>query len=184
MSDGLGDGLGQINKHITLIGMMGAGKSHIGKLLAKYLDMNFVDTDDLIEQKAGCTIAEIFERDGEAFFRQAEHNTILEVLKSQPAVIATGGGAVTHPDSFAAMLSGSVCVYLKADLETLWNRVKNNTSRPLLQNDNPKKILENLLNVRRSLYEQAHITVEAQAMPPKRLAAFIAQECGAYRHVD
>lgn len=145
---------------VVLIGMMGVGKTHIGRLLAKDLDVPFYDSDKVIEEKAGMSVSEIFERFGEEKFRESEKRTVLDLLKEGPCVISTGGGAITNYVTLEVIKRKATCVWLRADLETLWERVKSNEARPLLQKENPKQILADLLVERESLYAQAHITVD------------------------
>ena len=146
-----------LNTPIVLVGMMGAGKSHLGFALAEKLGLSFKDSDKLIEEKAGQSVSDIFENFGEAKFREAEHNTILELIKQDPAVIATGGGALTNAGTLEALKDGSIMVWLNANLETLWQRVQKSQTRPLLQTENPKEKLQALIEERQSLYSQAHI---------------------------
>ncbi len=147
-----------LTKPIVLIGMMGAGKTHIGSMLARELELDFYDTDRLIETKAGMPVADIFDMFGEPKFRDSEHKTIADLLKSKgPCVIATGGGAVTNAKTLEILKRDSLTIWLDMDLETLWERVQRSKTRPLLYADAPKEKLETLLNTRRPLYEQAHI---------------------------
>ena len=152
--------LPKISKPIALVGMMGAGKSHIGYMLAEALGLEFYDSDKIIEEKAGMTIPEIFQEFGEPKFRNSEHNTILELVNDGSCVISTGGGALTSPETLKVLLDQSLMVWLNASIGTLWERVKD-TDRPLLQTPNARETLENLLNERKPLYEQAHIQVKS-----------------------
>lgn len=149
-----------LNAPIVLIGMMGVGKTHIGRLLAKELGVPFFDSDKVIEEKAGMTVSEIFENFGEEKFRESEKRTVLDLLNEDPCVISTGGGAITNYVTLEVIKRKATCVWLRADLDTLWERVKANESRPLLQRENPKQILADLLAERESLYAQAHVTVD------------------------
>ena len=146
-----------LNRPVVLVGMMGAGKSHLGRSLAKTLDLPFRDSDKIIEEKAGQSVSDIFESFGEPKFREAERNTILELLEQDLSVIATGGGALTNAVTLEALKSRSIMVWLNADIETLWARVQKSQTRPLLQTDDPKQKLESLMQQRESLYSQAHI---------------------------
>lgn len=151
----------KLDRPVMLVGMMGAGKSHVGRQLAAELGVDFIDTDKVIEEKAGASIPEIFARDGEARFREAEKNTILELVETEPAIIATGGGVVMNEDSFQTMLQNTVVIWLKADLDTLVLRTAKNKNRPLLREENPEKILGDLLAAREPFYSKSHIAVDS-----------------------
>ena len=153
----------ELDRPVVLIGMMGSGKSHIGRQLAAALGLEFYDTDSAIVEKAGASIAEIFERDGEAKFREAEKNTILELLAHGPCIIATGGGLPVNAQSRDAIKKKAVSVWLDADIDTLVERTAKNQNRPLLKHDNPAVVLEDLLAQRRDVYAQADITVDSSA---------------------
>lgn len=157
LSEQITDIHARLAKPVVLVGMMGAGKSYLGAALASALDLPFCDSDRLIEEKAGCPVAEIFESYGESKFREAERNTIRELIGQGPAVIATGGGALTSPETLELLECQSVMIWLDADLETLWARVQKSQSRPLLMTENPKEKLASLLEQRRDLYVRAHI---------------------------
>lgn len=149
-----------LDRPVILIGIMGCGKSHLGRLLAERLETGFVDSDAVIEAKAGCTITEIFERDGEAKFRDVEARTIAELIGQGPQVISTGGGAPCNPQTLALIREKSIAVWIQADMEDIWARVQKNENRPLLtRSDNPRQVLQTRLNERRPFYEQAHIHV-------------------------
>lgn len=150
----------QMNKPIVLIGMMGSGKTYIGARLARALDLPFVDSDRVIEEKAGCLVSEIFARDGEAKFREVEHKTITDLLESVPQVIATGGGAVLNADTMAQIKDKAISVWLRCDIDTLYDRVSKNQNRPLLQVENPRAELEKLVNAREKIYASADFVVE------------------------
>ena len=149
----------KIHKSIVLIGMMGAGKTHIGRMLAQKLGIEFYDTDKVIEAKAGISVAEIFEQYGEEKFRQCEKNTIKELLENEPCVIATGGGAITNPDTFALIKDHSYSIWLEVPLDLIWQRIKSSSHRPLLQDENPRKKLETIYTQREALYKQAQFHV-------------------------
>jgi shikimate kinase len=148
---------------VVLVGMMGSGKSHTGRELAAALGLSFQDTDMIIEKKAGAKIPEIFERDGEAKFREAEKNTILELLNGGNGVIATGGGLPMNDEAWTAMTARAVVVWLDADLEVLFKRTSRNKNRPLLQEDDPKAVLAGLLEKRKSRYGESHIRVDGSS---------------------
>ncbi len=149
-----------LNKPIVLVGMMGCGKSHIGKALAKDLGVIFCDSDSLIEEQQGKSIAQIFDESGEAGFREIEFKVIADLLDSGQCVISTGGGALTTPETLENVSNYGVSVWLNPDVETIWGRVKNDKTRPLLQCDNPRAKLEELLAAREHLYKQADIEVD------------------------
>lgn len=148
-----------LSKPIVLVGMMGAGKTHIGRLLAKNLELEFHDSDSLIEEKAGMPVPEIFEVFGEDKFRSSEELTILDLLEKPPCVIATGGGAVMNEAVLKALQERSISLWLDADIEDIYERIKDHKNRPLLQTENPKETLRILMEERRALYEKAAITV-------------------------
>ncbi|MGB3147816.1 MAG: shikimate kinase [Paracoccaceae bacterium] len=151
-------------KHsVVLIGMMGAGKTAVGNALARLLQVDFKDSDEEISLAAQMTIAEIFERDGEAFFRARENEVLHRLLSGPPLVLSTGGGAFLAEQNRKTIAERGVSVWLKADLELLWNRVRHKTTRPLLRNADPKGTLQRLLQDRAPIYAQAAITVEAEA---------------------
>jgi shikimate kinase len=142
---------------VALIGMMGSGKSHVGARLAHMLELEFYDSDKIIEQKASLKVSEIFEAFGEEKFRASEALTLRELSEKGACIIATGGGAVTNPETLFMLLENAVVIWLDADLEVIWERVQRTEHRPLLKQDNPKDVLSNLMVQRRALYEQAHI---------------------------
>ena len=150
---------------VALVGLMGAGKSAIGKRLALRLGLPFVDADNEIERAAGCTISEFFERFGEAEFRNGERKVIQRLLEGSPHVLSTGGGAYMDPDTRALMGRHAITVWLRADLEVLYDRVRKRTHRPLLRQGDPKDILARLLNQRYPVYAEADIVVESTAQP-------------------
>lgn len=149
-----------LDRPVVLTGMMGTGKSQLGRKLAEVLGLVFYDSDACVEERAACSVAEIFERDGEAKFREAEKNTILELLVKGPCVIATGGGAVTNAQTAQAIQAHSYNVWVKSSLEDIWTRVQKNRNRPLLQVENPKQRLTDLLTARLETYQQAPIHIE------------------------
>ncbi len=145
---------------------MGAGKTTVGRILAKKLEMGFRDLDKVIEKELEMTIPEIFSRFGEVFFRDAESKALRSVVRERRQVIATGGGIVLKEENWKIMKKEGITIYLKASVEVLWNRVKNNTSRPLLQVENPFKKMQELLSRRISLYEKADLTVDTGNISP------------------
>ncbi len=145
---------------IFLTGFMGVGKTRVGHILARELGRCFLDTDRMIEQRAGKTIAEIFADEGEAHFRQLERDCVLETCQRPDAVVALGGGAVTRADNVAAVRCAGILVCLKADVDTIFARVRRRTNRPLLAGLDPqaqRAKIESLLRERAPYYDQAHI---------------------------
>ena len=154
-----------LDRPIVMVGMMGAGKSAIGRRLAQRLGMPFVDADAEIERAAGCSIAEIFEKHGEADFRDGERRVIARLLLGPVGVLATGGGAFMDSETRARIRAGAISVWLKADLDTLVERVSRRNHRPLLQNGDPREILAQLMTERYPIYAEADITVETGDAP-------------------
>ncbi|MCY4180320.1 MAG: shikimate kinase [Litoreibacter sp.] len=154
--------LPRLMKPVVLVGMMGAGKSAVGLALSRMLDVDFLDSDEALVKAANMSIAEIFERDGEAFFRKRETEVIDRLLTGAPAVLSTGGGAFMSEGNRALISEKGVSLWLKADLELLWNRVKHKTTRPLLQTDDPRATLAEIYEARDPIYALADLSVEAQ----------------------
>jgi len=150
-------------KPIVMVGMMGAGKTAIGAAVARSLGVPFLDSDDEIITAANMSIAEIFERDGEAFFRKRESEVLARLLTGDPSVLSTGGGAFLQPDNRDMIDQHGVSVWLRADLDLLWNRVKHKTTRPLLRTSNPYATLSEIYEARQPVYALASIAVEAGA---------------------
>ncbi len=148
-----------LQKPLVLVGMMGSGKSHVGRDLSVALELDFYDSDQEIERKQGKTISQIFEEDGEAYFRSVEYEVIQRLFQKGACIISSGGGAVTSVQSLALIRKNAVSVWIQAGLDVLWARVQNDTGRPLLQKDNPKQVLEDILTARLDLYKQADIHV-------------------------
>jgi len=159
----MGNGLRKLDKTLVLVGLMGCGKSSVGRRLAQQLKVGFVDTDDEIALAAGMSIPEIFEKFGERGFRDGEAKVISRLLSEPPRVMATGGGAFMSPLVRAEVERTATSIWLRADLETLWGRVKGKAGRPLLDNDNPKMVLKRLMDERYPHYAMADITVESLA---------------------
>ena len=159
---------------IFLTGFMGVGKTRVGRILARELGRCFLDTDRMIEQRAGKTIAEIFADEGEAYFRQLERDCVLEACQRPDAVVALGGGAVTRADNVEAVRRAGVLVCLKADVDTIFARVRHRTNRPLLAGLDPqaqRAKIESLLRERAPYYDQAHIELyTSQAQTPEDTA--------------
>jgi shikimate kinase len=153
---------------VALVGLMGAGKSAIGRRLAHRLGLPFVDADDEIERAAGCSISEFFERYGEIEFRNGERRVIARLLDGEPHVLSTGGGAYVDPATRALMREKALTVWLRADLDVLFDRVKKRTHRPLLREGNPREVLGRLMDQRYPIYAEADLVVESTAQPADR----------------
>lgn len=145
-----------------MIGMMGAGKTAIGTALARRLGVAFKDSDAEIERAANMTVSEIFARDGEPFFREKEAQVISRLLETERCVLSTGGGAYLAPETRARITDAGVAVWLKADLDLLWQRVRHKDTRPLLRTANPRATLRALYEARVPLYAEADLSVEAR----------------------
>ena len=147
--------------HIYLVGMMGAGKTTLGKSLARRLHLRFVDTDRLLVERTGVPVATIFEVEGEAGFRRREAGLLAELASEETSVVATGGGAILDPENRRSMREHGTVVYLRARVEHLWERTRHDTHRPLLATPDPRGTLERLLEARDPLYrEAAHLVVD------------------------
>jgi shikimate kinase len=154
-----------LGKTLVLVGMMGAGKTSVGRRLAGVLGVPFRDADAEIEAAAGCTINEIFERFGEPEFRAGERKVILRLLQEPPHVLATGGGAFMDPETRARIKEDAISVWLKADIELLLERVGRKDNRPLLRNTDSRAALTHLLKEREPVYAEADITVQSEGGP-------------------
>jgi shikimate kinase len=149
-------------RSVVLIGMMGAGKSSIGRRLAVRLGLPFVDADAEIEKAAGMTIEEIFTAHGEPYFRAGETRVIARLLEGGPQVLATGGGAYMNPETRAAIRAKGIAVWLRATLDVLSRRIKRRGDRPLLKNSDPLETLKRLIDERYPVYAEAEVTVESR----------------------
>ena len=171
-------------KPLVLVGMMGAGKTAIGRRLAERLDCPFLDADDEIETAAGCSISDIFAIHGEAAFRDGERRVIKRLLDCNPTVLATGGGAFMDPDTRALIAAKGVSIWLRADIDTLVRRTSRREDRPLLKNGDPREILTNLMNLRYPIYEQADITVDSLDAPAEETLQQVLDALEAYRAAE
>ena len=151
----------RLRKTVVMVGMMGAGKTAVGTALARLLKVPFLDSDEEIVRAADRTIAEIFERDGEAFFRDREFEVIGRLLRGPPCVLSTGGGAFLSDRNRDQIKAAGISVWLRADLDLLWNRVRHKNTRPLLRTANPRATLAELYQARLPYYSQADLAVEA-----------------------
>jgi shikimate kinase len=153
-------------RSVVLVGLMGAGKSSIGRRLAQRLGLDFLDADAEIERAAGCTIEEIFARFGEPAFRDGERRVILRLLEERaPIVLATGGGAYMDPETRAAIRSHGIAVWLRADIDVLLRRVARRSNRPLLKQGDPREVLEKLMALRHPVYAEADLVVDSDESP-------------------
>jgi shikimate kinase/3-dehydroquinate synthase len=147
--------------NVLLVGLMGAGKTSVGRLLARNLQKTFVDCDHEIEKRTGVSIPVIFEIEGEAGFRRRESAVLRDLMQLRNAVVATGGGAVLSPENRNALSRGGVVVYLRATIDDLWQRTKHDRHRPLLRTDDPRGKLAELFEERDPLYrEVATLTID------------------------
>ncbi|MEM8851022.1 MAG: shikimate kinase [Pseudomonadota bacterium] len=166
-----------LRRPVVLVGMMGSGKTAVGTALAERLGVPFRDTDAALEEAARMSVPEIFERDGEAFFRARETEVLRRLLGEGPGVVSTGGGAFLRPENRAAVAEGGVSLWLKVDVNVLWGRVKGRTHRPLLMTADPRRTLERLLAEREPSYAKAALVVEARA--ETSIASMVDRVCGA-----
>lgn len=150
---------------IVLVGMMGVGKSTVGRRLAARLGLSFVDADEEIEKAAGMSVSEIFERYGETHFRDGERRVIARLMDGAPKVIATGGGAFMQDETRQLILGQATAVWLDADIDVLVDRVSRREGRPLLKNRDPRAVLTELAAVRNPVYALAPIHVKSIAAP-------------------
>lgn len=151
----------QLHKTVVLVGMMGAGKTAVGRALAARLGVPFLDSDAEIESAANMTIPEIFARDGEAFFRSKESQIIGRLLDEEKGVLSTGGGAFLAAGNRQMISERGVSVWLRADLNVLWNRVKHKDTRPLLRTADPYATLRDLYEARVPVYEKADLVADS-----------------------
>ena len=159
------------DRSIVLVGLMGAGKTTIGRRLAARLDLPFVDADQEIEKAAGMSISDIFATHGEAHFRDGERKVIARLLGDGPQVLATGGGAFMDSITRANIARSGVSVWLSADLDILMERVSRRNNRPLLQQDDPKSVMRRLIEERYPVYALSDITVESRDAPHDAIVA-------------
>ncbi len=164
-----------MSNNIILVGMPASGKTTIGNLLSEKLpEYTFLDTDSLIEKTQGMSISDIFKKFSEDYFRKLEYETIQMVCSGgKNKIISIGGGAFENPINRATLLKFGKVFYLKSDLDILYYRISKDSSRPLLQNENPKQILENLLKKREENYKKAHYTVDTSCLSEDEIVRFI-----------
>lgn len=163
--DGKDRGTRPAGRTIVLVGLMGVGKSTVGRRLAQRLNLPFVDADEEIERAAGLTVSEIFSRYGEAHFRDGERRVIARLMDGAPKVIATGGGAFVHEATRALILDQAIAIWLDADIPTLVDRVRRRGNRPLLKGKDAAIVLGDLAELRNPLYALAHHRIVSQSAP-------------------
>jgi shikimate kinase len=165
-------------KPIVLVGLMGVGKSTVGRRLASRLNLPFADADHEIESAAGMTVNEIFERFGEPYFRDGERRVIARLVDGKPRVIATGGGAFINDETRALILDQALAVWLDAPPEVLAERVRRRDTRPLLRNRDPLQVLTDLAAIRNPIYAQAPIRVSSDRAPHDSAVGHILKAIG------
>jgi shikimate kinase len=150
---------------IVLVGMMGAGKTTVGRRLAAKLGRHFIDSDEEIETAAGMAIDDMFKAHGEAEFRAGEARVIARILRDSDIVLATGGGAFINPDTRSLVKATAASVFITAEFELLFSRVSRRNNRPLLKTPNPRETLRQLIEVRHPIYAEADVTVHSKDVP-------------------
>ncbi|WP_299192195.1 shikimate kinase [uncultured Erythrobacter sp.] len=155
----------RLDRPIVLVGLMGAGKSTVGRRLASILEREFIDADDAIEEAAQRSVAEIFDEFGEAYFRDGERRVIARLIDENSGVIATGGGAFVDDETRALILERAIAVWIDVDIDTLVERTSRRNTRPLLRGGDPKAILTDLLEKRERFYAQAQVRVKSEDGP-------------------
>ncbi|VAV89138.1 Shikimate kinase I [hydrothermal vent metagenome] len=153
------------NRPIVLIGLMGVGKTTVGRRLAQVMERPFADADEEIEKSAGRSVTDIFDDFGEQAFRDGEYKVILRLLQGQPCILATGGGAYMNPKTRAAIRKHGTSVWLRAGLDELVHRTARRDTRPLLRQGNPEQILQRLIKERHPVYAKADLVIDSDAGP-------------------
>lgn len=177
---GVANSFPAVPRTVVLVGLMGAGKSAIGRRLAQRLSLPFVDADEEIEAAAGCPIEEIFERFGEAAFRDGERRVLKRLLGNPTQVLASGGGAFMDPETRDLVKQQAISIWLKADLDLLLKRVQRRNNRPLLKRGDPRQILESLIAERYPVYAMADIHVDSCEGPPELTLQRVLTALGEY----
>ena len=167
-------------RSIMLVGLMGAGKSTVGRRLASKLGLPFMDADHEIEAAAGMSIPDIFSIYGEDYFRDGERRVIARLLQEGPLVLATGGGAFMSEETRTRVAQSGISVWLKADVDVLMRRVRKRTNRPLLQNADPEGTMRRLIEIRHPFYATADLTVESHEAPHERIVNEIMRSLSAF----
>jgi shikimate kinase len=170
-------------RSLVMVGLMGCGKSAVGRRLAARLGLPFVDADEEIEKAAGKSIEDIFAEHGEAYFREGERKVLARLLRSGPQVLASGGGAFMNAETRAAVVQSGISVWLKADLALLVRRVAKRSNRPLLKTGDPEQVMRNLMEVRYPVYAEADITVESRDVPHEVIVGEILERLAEALHV-
>ena len=158
-----------LDRPILLIGMMGVGKTRMGRQLADALNLPFTDSDDEVEQAAGMSIADVFEKFGEPYFRDGERRVIARLMEQGPSVIATGGGAVMTPETAELIWERALSVWIRAEMDVMVERTARRDDRPLLKNGDPEKILTELAAIRYPVYEKADIVIDSHNGPAEAI---------------
>lgn len=166
----------RLDRTIVLVGLMGAGKSCVGRRLAVRLGLSFMDSDVEFETAAGCSISDYFAKHGEAAFRDGERRVIARLMEGAPCILATGGGAFIDPETRARIKQSALSVWIRADLDLLVKRTSGRDHRPLLKTGDPREILSRLMEARYPLYAEADIIVDSTDEPPEVTVAKICQE--------
>ena len=164
-----------MGRNIVLVGLMGAGKTSAGKLLSQKLSLSFADTDELIAEEEKLSIPEIFSQKGESAFRKTEQKVILKISKCSDKIISTGGGSFENEDNIKNLKQNGIIFYLKASPKVLFERVKNDDTRPLLKTEDPLKTLENLLKTREKNYMKADYIVDTDKINLADAVEFISK---------
>ena len=167
-------------RSIVLVGLMGAGKSTVGRRLAQKLGLAFVDADAEIEQAAGKAVPDIFREHGEHYFREGERKVIARLLEAGPQVLATGGGAYMNEETRRNIARLGISIWLRADLPLLMKRVRRRDNRPLLEAEDPEEVMRQLIAQRYPVYETADITVESRDVPHSAIVSDVIRALAAY----
>lgn len=167
-------------RSLVMVGLMGCGKSSVGRRLAARLEVPFIDADDEIERSAQKTIPEIFADHGEAYFRDGERRVIRRILESGPQVLATGGGAYINAETRAAIRQAGIAVWLRAELPVLMRRVMKRDNRPLLKVADPEAVMRQLMESRYPIYAEAELVVDSRDVPHEVIVDEILDRVGAY----
>lgn len=169
---------------IVLVGLMGAGKTSIGRRLATRLGLPFSDADDEIEKAAGSSIEDIFERLGEERFREGERRVIARLLDGPPIVLATGGGAFMDPDTRKVIAENGISIWLKSNIDTLVKRTSKRKNRPLLKNKNHREVLKRLIEVRYPIYQLADIIIDSLDVSAEETLHQVVKSLDAHRSAE
>ena len=155
---------------IVLVGLMGAGKTTLGRRIAPELGLPFIDSDSEVEKAAGCSIGEIFDHSGEKIFRELERDVMVQLLSQNPAVIGSGGGSFMDVNTRNLIRTKGTSIWLRADIDLLYQRAQRRTHRPLLKNDDPRKTLMHLMKERNPIYQEADLIFDITPEPPDKVA--------------